>query len=269
MASLAALTEDWDHRADELQRLAASLRYSMLADLADGDSLCVEVACGTGFGLELLDRLGVPSVGGDLTAENLSRARAQLPKARLVRHDALRLPYRDGAASTIACLEAIYYLPDLKGFLAEAARALKPGGNLLLTTPNPRRPGFNRSPGSVTYPDARTLAVLMRDAGLQPRLHGAFPWTSRTWPPVIEQVRRMLSRLHLMPRNQKLKEQLKRVVFRSMRQLAPLESVVDPGAFLTDIGVEAVDAPGAPFIVMYAVGTKSCYLQTLALKEAL
>lgn len=256
MASLAALTEDWDHRADELQRLAASLRYSMLADLADEDSLCVEVACGTGFGLELLDRLGVPSVGGDLTAENLSRARAQLGKARLVRHDALRLPYRDGAASTIACLEAIYYLPDLKGFLAEAVRVLKPGGNLLLTTPNPRRPGFNPSPGSVMYPSVRELDALLQRAGLNPQIYGSFPWGTSGWPAPLERLRRVVSRLGLIPRSQKAKAVVKRMVFRNMRSLAPLDAVDGPSAHLGPIDASDGGPGDAPYIVLYAVGTK-------------
>lgn len=256
MSSLAALTEDWDHRADELQRLAASLRYSVFSDLACDAGPCIEVACGTGFGLDLLDRLGVAAVGGDLTGENLQRARAHLPSAQLVQHDALRLPYRDNATATVACLEAIYYLPDLEGFITEAARVLRPGGRLLVTAPNPRRPGFNPSPGSTSYPTVADLVMLFRTAGLEPRIYGAFPWASSGWPAPLELLRRVMSRLGLIPRSQKAKAFVKRVVFRNIRSLAPLDTIDDLGSLLTEIDISDGRGGSGSCIVTYAVGTK-------------
>jgi len=47
-----------------------------------------------------------------------------------------RLPFRDAAFDALVCLEGIEHFEDQTGFLRECARVLRPGGRLLLTTPN-------------------------------------------------------------------------------------------------------------------------------------
>ncbi len=44
-------------------------------------------------------------------------------------------PVADNTADVVLCTETLEHVPHPQGFLAEAARALKPGGRLLLTVP--------------------------------------------------------------------------------------------------------------------------------------
>ncbi len=50
--------------------------------------------------------------------------------------DALPLPFRDHEFDAILCFETIEHMPEPGRFLKELARILRPGGGLLLTTPN-------------------------------------------------------------------------------------------------------------------------------------
>jgi len=46
------------------------------------------------------------------------------------------LPFHGGCFETVLCMEGIEHFEDQTGFLRECARVLKPGGRLVLTTPN-------------------------------------------------------------------------------------------------------------------------------------
>jgi SAM-dependent methyltransferase len=46
------------------------------------------------------------------------------------------LPFRDASFDALVCMEGIEHFEDQTGFLRECARVLKPGGRLILTTPN-------------------------------------------------------------------------------------------------------------------------------------
>ena len=50
-----------------------------------------------------------------------------------MRHDASELPFADDSFDVVTCLEALEFLPDPRGALAEMCRVLRPGGTLLTT----------------------------------------------------------------------------------------------------------------------------------------
>ena len=72
-------------------------------------------------------------IGIDLNAEAV-RARAV---ARSAVADATRLPFRDGFADAVILGEFLEHHSDTVPFLRECGRVLRPGGQLLITTPNP------------------------------------------------------------------------------------------------------------------------------------
>jgi demethylmenaquinone methyltransferase / 2-methoxy-6-polyprenyl-1,4-benzoquinol methylase len=105
--------------------------------LAPG-SVVLDLACGTGDLCRELVRAGHVPAGFDLSFGMLAAARTSAP---LVQADALRLPVRDGTADGVTCGFALRNLVELEPFLAELARALRPGGRIaLLEVSEPANP---------------------------------------------------------------------------------------------------------------------------------
>jgi SAM-dependent methyltransferase len=96
----------------------------------------LDVGTGPGTSARELAR-GAPAarvVGLDLSARMLERARRRLALP-LVRGDALRLPFRDGAFDGVAGHSLLYLLDDPGAAVAEAARVLRPGGRVAFLEP--------------------------------------------------------------------------------------------------------------------------------------
>lgn len=100
-----------------------------------------EVACGNGRLLCLLDRLGYPNLyGNDISPEQVAAARQLASKATIDESDALRwLNENTGKFDLIIGMDIIEHLfkKDTLPFLDACLGALKPGGRLVLQTPNP------------------------------------------------------------------------------------------------------------------------------------
>jgi SAM-dependent methyltransferase len=93
----------------------------------------LEVGCGFGRGLNFLSRLNAGSVfvGLDLAEEAVRRANARFSRPHLltyVQGDAEQLPFGDGEFDAVINVESSHHYPNLRGFLLEVARVLRPGG---------------------------------------------------------------------------------------------------------------------------------------------
>jgi SAM-dependent methyltransferase len=99
-------------------------------------SRVLDVACGTGFGTEILKHRGARSVASaDISLEALRFARVRYAVSGVCA-DALRLPLAASSVDVVVSLETLEHLADAAGFLAEVFRVLVPGGSLILSTPN-------------------------------------------------------------------------------------------------------------------------------------
>jgi SAM-dependent methyltransferase len=85
---------------------------------------------------------GVQTVGLDADGPSLAKAGEGLATlgageggTLLVRGDAYRLPFDDGAFDVVVCCEVLEHLPDVDAALAEISRVLKPGGRLAVSVP--------------------------------------------------------------------------------------------------------------------------------------
>lgn len=99
----------------------------------------LEIGCGTGFVLQGLAQ-HFPDLrlyGSELFPEGLAFAAQRLPHAELFQMDARRIPY-ENEFDAIAAFDVIEHIPEDETVLGQMARALKPGGLLLLTVPQHR-----------------------------------------------------------------------------------------------------------------------------------
>jgi SAM-dependent methyltransferase len=101
-----------------------------------GPAVIVDVGCGDGSALATAaaHNTGHRFVGLDWSADALRQARSR--GLAVVRATVTGLPVADGAADVVIMSELIEHLVDPDGAVAEARRVLRPGGSLLLSTPN-------------------------------------------------------------------------------------------------------------------------------------
>jgi SAM-dependent methyltransferase len=100
------------------------------------DAVVLEAGCGEGYGADLLATTARLVLGLDydtLTARHVAR---RYPTVHAIRGNLAGLPVRSSTVDVVANLQVIEHLWDQEGFLADCLRVLRPGGRLLLTTPN-------------------------------------------------------------------------------------------------------------------------------------
>jgi SAM-dependent methyltransferase len=121
-------------------RRQARMLSEILRDVA-GSALILDVGCGDGSALavaaQYISRPHPPHrlAGLDWSADALRQARGR-GLSVLRGSVSPRLPVADGAADVVIMSELIEHLVDPDGAVAEVRRVLRPGGSLLLSTPN-------------------------------------------------------------------------------------------------------------------------------------
>ncbi len=231
-------------------------RYWTAASLGQGKDV-LEVACGSGQGLGYLAGKVNRVVGGDYTEELLRMAqqhyRSRIP---LVRLDAHELPFKEGTFDMVILYEAIYYFGRAGRFLAECNRVLRHQGVLLVCTANREWEDFNPSPLSTKYLGARELEELFKSQGFSVELYGAFPVIRNSGSSrLVSLLKRMASRLRLIPGTMKGKELLKRIFYGKLTAI-PAE-IGDEMAELSPLSPITLGASTSEYRVLYAVGERS------------
>ncbi len=120
-------------------------RYRFAARWAAGRDV-LDVAAGVGYGAGLLAATARRVWAVDLDAASVSYGRRCFPAENLLflQGDATSLPVRSHSADLVIALEVLEHVENQEGLVAELARALRPGGAVLISTPN-----------KASYSDAR------------------------------------------------------------------------------------------------------------------
>jgi len=142
--------------------------YAALAGRCAGRSV-LEAGCGEGYGADLLARTAERVVGLDYDAQTAAHVARRYPAVSVARANLVALPVAGGSIDAVVSLQVIEHLWDQEGFLAECRRVLRPGGELLVSTPNriTFSPGRDTplNPFHTRELSPRELADLVRDAG--------------------------------------------------------------------------------------------------------
>lgn len=148
-------------RATYLQSLAV---YEFAAGYAS-DRTVLDCGAGEGYGPAFLSSTAECVVGLDYAAEAVQYAGRKYgrdrPNLRFVQGDASRLPFADDSFDVVCCFQVLEHLDDGPGFLFESRRVLKPGGRLILTTPNRLWAGTGPNPHHVLEYSADELQEVM------------------------------------------------------------------------------------------------------------
>ncbi|MFJ3798455.1 class I SAM-dependent methyltransferase [Streptomyces sp. NPDC090088] len=130
--------------AEDRVRSQRDLYRRVLGALDGADARGVEVGCGLGVGAVLaVEEFGFASVTGlDIHPEQVERARranagllARAPeRLGFACGAAERMPFGDGEFDRLYSVEAAQHFRDLAAFGREAARVLRPGGRLAVTS---------------------------------------------------------------------------------------------------------------------------------------
>ncbi|MGB6582963.1 MAG: methyltransferase domain-containing protein [Streptosporangiaceae bacterium] len=118
-------------------RRQARMLAGMLRDVT-GPAVIIDLGCGDGSALAIAAEHNPAHrfAGIDWSGDALRQAQAAGLTVMRASVSGESLPVADGAADVVIMSELIEHLVDPDGAVAEARRILRPGGSLLLSTPN-------------------------------------------------------------------------------------------------------------------------------------
>ena len=182
--------------AEVIYRLAARA----IEEGGDGGAL-LDVGCGQGLLWSYVSARFERYLGVDLVRYPEFPARAEFCAADL---NVAAIPLPAASADVVACIETIEHVENPRALVRELARLVRPGGLVLLTTPNQLsllskltlvvKGQFNAftasSPGHITALVEKDLLLIARESGLidaQIRYtdSGRMPGARRHWPRIL------------------------------------------------------------------------------------
>ena len=142
------------------RRHEAAYRW-LAGELPVPGATVVEAGCGEGYGGQVLADAGAALVAGlDLDLATLRHAAGTYPGVPVAAANLVALPIADGAVDLVVSSQVVEHLWDQDQFVAGCARVLRPGGRLVVTTPN----RLTFPPGNVFHSrelDATELTALV------------------------------------------------------------------------------------------------------------
>jgi ArsR family transcriptional regulator len=159
---------EWGRLRDELFGVAAPAKA--LLGLLDPRWVVADLGCGTGHVASLVAPFVATVIGVDASEAMLAAARASGPANIALRQGTLEaLPIGDAEVDVALLVLVLHHVPDPARALAEAARAVKPGGRVIVVDMQPHdREDYRRTMGHVWLGFGETqMTRLLQAAGFE------------------------------------------------------------------------------------------------------
>jgi SAM-dependent methyltransferase len=115
--------------------LAKRLRFLARHGVSPGRRV-LDAGCGRGEYVLALRQRGVEAFGLEYLADKVAAHVRGVPPGCILRADLDNLPYADGAFDTVFLNEVLEHVPHERRALREVRRVLRPGGTLIVLSPN-------------------------------------------------------------------------------------------------------------------------------------
>jgi ArsR family transcriptional regulator len=185
-AFFSAAAQDWDRMRLEL--FGSNAELLPLLALLDGDSVVGDLGCGTGQVARTLAPFVKRVIGVDTSAAMLEAARVRSSSNIDFREGQLEeLPIADRELDVALMFLVLHYVVDPARALREAARALKPGGRLLVVDMMPHDREEMRETMGHVWPgfSSTQLNEWLGAAGFERTQHIALPVDARAKGPAL------------------------------------------------------------------------------------
>ena len=108
----------------------------ILLKIADKKNNILDLGCGDGTRLNLIDGRGKTLTGIDISNTAIKKAKKLYPKINFISGNIERLPFADGRFDLVYSAFVFEHLDKPEAVIREVLRVLKKGGNLLIIAPN-------------------------------------------------------------------------------------------------------------------------------------
>jgi 2-polyprenyl-3-methyl-5-hydroxy-6-metoxy-1,4-benzoquinol methylase len=164
-------------------------RYMRALDVIESKDRVLDIACGAGFGSDLIAKKASSVIGGDYNQDVIDYCRSHFSKSNLAYEvaDITKLHYEAGYFDAVVSMETIEHV-DERLFIDNVFRVLKPGGKLILSTPQ-NNYGFCLTPWHLKEYSLREIKDLLAPYFVIDRILGV---TSATIDEQSEEGDRML-----------------------------------------------------------------------------
>jgi 2-polyprenyl-3-methyl-5-hydroxy-6-metoxy-1,4-benzoquinol methylase len=107
-----------------------------VVELVAGARRVLDVGCSTGYLAERMQQHGATVIGLDMDERAAELARSFCEEVHVGDVETMELPFEPGTFDAVVCGDLIEHLRDPQGFITRVRPLLRPGGRLVLSTPN-------------------------------------------------------------------------------------------------------------------------------------
>jgi ubiquinone/menaquinone biosynthesis C-methylase UbiE len=125
-------------RIDAHDESAYQEYVSFIRRFADKHDTLLDIGCGTGLSSFMLGKEVGSVVGVDISPIfiNIAEEKRQASNVRFECTDILHLPFGDGSFDIVSSFLTLEHIYDVEGALSEMVRVVKPGGLVIILSPN-------------------------------------------------------------------------------------------------------------------------------------